>query len=181
MEESPRPGTPDEWSFPERTAVTPHLAPSAPRDAADATIGVMTDTALPEPLAEIRDEFLELDPAERLQLLLEYADDLPAVPASIPDTAFERVAECQSPVFIALEVHDGLVRMHAKAPAEAPTTRGFASILVRALTGLPVADALGVPDDFPQGLGLSQVVSPLRIAGMSGMLRRAKRQLAVRL
>jgi cysteine desulfuration protein SufE len=41
----------------------------------------MTDTALPERLAEIRDEFLELPEADRLQLLLEYSYELPAVPA----------------------------------------------------------------------------------------------------
>ncbi|HWT33682.1 MAG TPA: SufE family protein [Microbacterium sp.] len=138
----------------------------------------MTDAALPQPLAEIRDEFLELDAPERLELLLEYADDLPDVPDDVDADGFERVAECQSPVFIALQVADGVVTMHAKAPAEAPTTRGFAGILVRALTGLPAAEALRVPDEFPQSLGLTQSVSPLRIAGMSGMLRRAKRQIA---
>lgn len=138
----------------------------------------MTDAALPQPLAEIRDEFLELDAPERLELLLEYADDLPDVPDDLDADSFERVAECQSPVFIALQVADGVVTMHAKAPAEAPTTRGFAGILVRALTGLPAAEALQVPDEFPQSLGLTQSVSPLRIAGMSGMLRRAKRQIA---
>lgn len=138
----------------------------------------MTDAALPETLAEIREEFLELDAPERLELLLEYADDLPAVPEDVADGAFERVAECQSPVFIALQVSNGRVRMHAKAPAEAPTTRGFAGILVRAVSGLTVAEALGIPDDYPQSLGLAQSVSPLRIAGMSGMLRRAKRQIS---
>ncbi|KHK97356.1 cysteine desufuration protein SufE [Microbacterium mangrovi] len=138
----------------------------------------MTDAALPESLAEIRDEFLELDPPERLELLLEYADDLPPVPADLEDAAFERVAECQSPVFIALRVTDGHVGVHAKAPAESPTTRGFAGILVRAMSGLSVADALGIPDDFPQSLGLAETVSPLRIAGMGGMLRRAKRQIS---
>ena len=138
----------------------------------------MTDAALPQPLAEIRDEFLELDAPERLELLLEYADDLPDVPGDLGADRFERVAECQSPVFIALQVTDGVVTMHAKAPAEAPTTRGFAGILVRALTGLPAAEVLQVPDEFPQSLGLTQSVSPLRIAGMSGMLRRAKRQIA---
>jgi len=138
----------------------------------------MTDAALPQPLAEIRDEFLERDATERLELLLEYADDLPDVPDDVDADGFERVAECQSPVYIALQVADGVVTMHAKAPAEAPTTRGFAGILVRALTGLPAAEALQVPDEFPQSLGLTQSVSPLRIAGMSGMLRRAKRQIA---
>lgn len=138
----------------------------------------MTDTALPESLAEIRDEFLELPEPDRLQLLLEFSNELPAMPAEYeghPELQ-ERVAECQSPVFIVLEVADGVVSMHAAAPAEAPTTRGFASILAQGITGLSVDEVLAIPDDFPQSIGLTRAVSPLRIAGMTGMLLRAKRQ-----
>jgi cysteine desulfuration protein SufE len=71
---------------------------------------------------------------------------------------------------------DDRVAMHATAPAEAPTTRGFASILAQGLTGLTADEVLAVPDDFPQSIGLTRAVSPLRIAGMTGMLMRAKRQ-----
>ncbi|GAA3625214.1 SufE family protein [Microbacterium awajiense] len=143
----------------------------------------MTASALPDGLADIRDEFLELDEPERLQLLLEFSRELPALPERLADhpELQERVLECQSPVCIILEVDDeGAVTMHATAPAEAPTTRGFASILAQGLTGLTVDDVLAVPDDFPQTLGLTRAVSPLRLAGMSGMLRRAKRQVAAR-
>jgi cysteine desulfuration protein SufE len=139
----------------------------------------VTDTALPDSLAEIREEFLELAEPERLQLLLEYSQELPAVPAQYeghPEMC-ERVVECQSPVYIVVDVDDdGRVAMHATAPAEAPTTRGFASILVQGLTGLSADEVLAVPDDFPQSIGLTRAVSPLRIAGMTGMLMRAKRQ-----
>ena len=139
----------------------------------------MTDVLLPDSLAGIRDEFLELDEPDRLQLLLEFSQELPEMPAVYADSpeACERVAECQSPVFIVLEVSDDdVVTMHASAPAEAPTTRGFASILVQGLSGLSAAEVLAVPDDFPQTIGLTRAVSPLRIAGMTGMLLRAKRQ-----
>ncbi|MFJ6652354.1 SufE family protein [Microbacterium sp. NPDC091313] len=139
----------------------------------------MSDTVLPASLAEIREEFLELAEPERLQLLLEYSQELPAVPAEYeghPEMC-ERVAECQSPVYIVVDVDaDDRVAMHATAPAEAPTTRGFASILVHGLTGLSADEVLAVPDDFPQSIGLTRAVSPLRIAGMTGMLMRAKRQ-----
>jgi len=140
----------------------------------------MTD--LPASLAEIRDDFLALPEPQRLQLLLEFANELPELPerlAGHPELQ-ERVAECQSPVYIVLEVDGDTVAMHATAPREAPTTRGFASILAQGLTGLSVADALAVPDDFPQSLGLTRAVSPLRIAGMTGMLLRAKRQIRAR-
>jgi len=134
---------------------------------------------LPESFADIRDDFLALDEPERLQLLLEFANDLPELPEHYrehPDL-LERVEECQSPVYIFTEVDDGRVRLHATAPREAPTTRGFASILAHGVDGLSVAQVLDLPADFPSTLGLSNAVSPLRLRGMSGMLARIKRQL----
>ena len=134
---------------------------------------------VPARLAEIRDEFLELPEPERLQLLLEYSQELPPIPAEYeghPELC-ERVLECQSPVYIVLDVaSDGTVAMHATAPPEAPTTRGFASILAQGLTGLRADEVLAVPADYPQSLGLTRAVSPLRLAGMTGMLLRAQRQ-----
>jgi len=139
----------------------------------------MTDTTLPAALAAIRDEFLELDEPDRLQLLLEFSQELPPIPAEYeghPELC-ERVVECQSPVYIVVDVDpDDIVTMHATAPPEAPTTRGFASILVQGISGLSAEEVLGIPDDYPQSIGLMRAVSPLRISGMTGMLARAKRQ-----
>jgi cysteine desulfuration protein SufE len=134
---------------------------------------------LPPALTEIRSDFLELEVRERLQLLLEFANELPELPerySAHPDL-LERVEECQSPVFIFVEVDDSnVVHLFATAPREAPTTRGFASILVQGLAGLTVDEVLGLPDDFAQGLGLTEAVSPLRVRGMTALLGRAKRQ-----
>jgi cysteine desulfuration protein SufE len=135
---------------------------------------------LPESLAEIRDDFLALEERDRLQLLLEFSNELPALPAAYEDhpDLFERVIECQSPVYIFVEVDaDQVVHMHATAPAEAPTTRGFASILAQGISGLPADAVLGIPDDYPLDIGLTKVVSPLRMRGMSAMLGRVKRQI----
>ncbi len=138
----------------------------------------MSTTHVPDPLAEIRDDFLELPEDERLQLLLEFSNELPEVSEEVANhpEMYERVAECQSPVYIYVEVHDDVVTMHATAPPEAPTTRGFASILVQGITGLTADEVLAIPDDFPQSIGLTRAVSPLRIGGMTGMLMRVKRQ-----
>ncbi|TPW70889.1 SufE family protein [Schumannella sp. 10F1B-5-1] len=134
---------------------------------------------LPPVLAEIREDFLAITQPERLQLLLEFSRELPALPqryADHPDL-LERVEECQSPVFIFTEVDaEGRVHLHATAPEQAPTTRGFASILAQGLDGLEVDVMLAIPDDFPFELGLTDAVSPLRLRGMVGMLGRAKRQ-----
>ena len=138
----------------------------------------MSTSHVPDSLAEIRDTFLETPEADRLLLLLEFADELPPVSDEIAahPEMYERVAECQSPVYIHLEIENGIVTMHATAPAEAPTTRGFASILVQGITGLTPDEVLAIPSDYPQTIGLTKAVSPLRIGGMTGMLMRAKNQ-----
>lgn len=140
----------------------------------------MTERDLPDSLTQIQDDFLELDQRDRLVLLLEFANELPELPpryAEHPDL-FERVEECQSPVYIFVEVDDDrIVHLFATAPKEAPTTRGFASILAQGLSGLTVEQVLDVPDDFPNTIGLTEAVSPLRIRGMTAMLRRTKRQI----
>ena len=142
----------------------------------------MTDT-LPAKLVEIQEDFHALEQNDRLQLLLEFSRELPELPeryADHPDL-MERVEECQSPVFIFVEVDENrIVHLHATAPQEAPTTRGFASILVQGLAGLTVEEVLAVPADYPLTIGLTEAVSPLRLRGMSGMLGRTQRQVRER-
>ena len=140
----------------------------------------MTTEMLPPALAEIRDEFLALEQPERLMLLLEFSNELPDLPQRYQDhpDLFERVVECQSPVYIFVEI-DGTdaVHLYATAPKESPTTRGFASILAQGIEGLSVAEVLAIPDDFSNTIGLTKAVSPLRLRGMSAMLGRTKRRL----
>jgi cysteine desulfuration protein SufE len=136
--------------------------------------------ALPSNLAQIREDFHELELRDRLQLLLEFSNELPTLPERYVDhpDLLERVEECQSPVFMFVEVDDdNIVHLFVTAPKEAPTTRGFASILVQGLAGLTVQEVLDIPDDFPQDLGLTEAVSPLRVRGMTALLGRAKRQI----
>lgn len=127
---------------------------------------------------DLADDFNALALKDRLQLLLEFSDNLPDLPpryAEHPDL-LERVDECQSPVFLFVEINDGSVEIFITAPQESPTTRGFASILHELLNGKPVEEVLAFDDDFPGTLGLLEAVSALRLRGMAGMLRRIKRQ-----
>ncbi len=139
----------------------------------------MSERPLPVALAEIRDDFLALEQRERLQLLLEFSQELPALPERYENhrDLLEQVMECQSPVFLFVEVDDArVVHLFVTAPRESPTTRGFASILVQGLAGLTVDEVLAVPSDYPLEIGLTEAVSPLRIRGMMGMLGRIQRQ-----
>jgi cysteine desulfuration protein SufE len=136
---------------------------------------------LPPALAELVDDFADVGPKDRLQLLLELSQELPALPERFKDAAatMEQVPECQSPLFLAVEVDDDpdrRVHLFFSAPPVAPTTRGFAGIMHTGLDGEPASAVLAVPDDFYTALGLAQAVSPLRLRGMAAMLSRIKRQ-----
>ncbi|MGN6246027.1 MAG: SufE family protein [Motilibacteraceae bacterium] len=133
-------------------------------------------------LAAVVEDFAAVGPKDRLQLLLEFSQELPALPARYAEDrdALEQVHECQSPLFLAVEIDDSRhVHLFFDAPPEAPTTRGFAGILHEGLDGASADDVLAVPDDFYVGLGLSDAVSPLRLRGMAAMLSRIKRQVRV--
>ena len=135
--------------------------------------------SMPAPLAEVVSDFAEVQGQDKLKLLLEFADELPALPADLEEAAMEPIPECQSPVFLHVDATDrDRVRLHFSAPPQAPTTRGFASILAAGLDGQPAADILAVPDDFYADLGLAALISPLRLRGMAAMLARIKRRLS---
>lgn len=129
---------------------------------------------------QLIEDFAILKDPERLDLLLEFSESLPPLPQRYADhpELLERVEECQSPIFLFVEIdQDQLVRLFFSAPAESPTTRGFASLLFSVIDGLEVERALDFDIDFPFKLSLQSAVSPLRLRGMVGILSRIKRQL----
>ena len=134
--------------------------------------------SMPAPLADVVSDFADVQGQDKLTLLLEFANELPALPSTLEEAAMEPVPECQSPLFLHVDAADREhVRLYFSAPAEAPTTRGFASILAAGLDGQPADVILAVPDDFYAELGLAALISPLRLRGMSAMLARIKRRL----
>jgi cysteine desulfuration protein SufE len=144
---------------------------------------VTTDT-LPPALAEIVDLFAASPPRDRLELLLEYSQQVPPLPARYADhpELLEPVPECQSPLFVAAEVDaDRRVQLFVSAPEEAPTTRGFAGIFHAGLNGLPADEVLAVPGDVTARLSLNDVVSPLRLRGAAALLGRVQQQVRAQL
>ena len=128
----------------------------------------------------IADDFSSLVGNEKLELLIEISEKLPPLPERYVDhpDLMERVEECQSPVYLFVEVNEGLVNVFLTAPREAPTTRAFAGILHSALDGESVETVLNFDDDYPSMLGITELVSPLRMRGIRGMLARIKRQVS---
>ena len=131
-------------------------------------------------LTEIVDELREADRQERIELLIDFAKNLPPLPDRLAEhkDAAHRVEECQSPVFLFVEVDGGKVELHADAPIEAPTVRGFVAILVEGLRGATVGEVLGVPNDLIERSGLPEILGMLRVRGLGGVLRRLKSEVA---
>ena len=133
---------------------------------------------MPPKLAEIVDEFATAPRDVVLEMLLEFSDAVPPLPAELAGhDGMEQVPECQTAFFLKAVVRpDDTVVTYFDCPPEAPTTRAFAGILAEGLQGASTAEILGVPDDLYARMGLAQAISPLRIRGGSAILGRLKRQ-----
>lgn len=134
--------------------------------------------SLPDRLQQIVD-VLRSSPKEfRTEALLDFSKRVPPLPDDVDPGSLEQVHECQTPFFLLTRVgEDGSARMFFQAPPESPTVRGFAGILLAGLDGEQAATILEVPDDFFYGMGLEEVVTPLRLRGMGAILARMKRQI----
>jgi cysteine desulfuration protein SufE len=133
---------------------------------------------MPSKLTTIVEEFASAPRDVVLEMLLEYSDAVPRLPATLAGHAgMEQVPECQTQFFLRAEVQpDRTVRAWFDCPPEAPTTRAFAGILAEGLDGATSDEVLAVPDDLYQRMGLAQVISPLRVRGGTAVLGRLKRQ-----
>ncbi len=136
--------------------------------------------ACPPALQEIIREFQNVEPRERLEYLLEYAMDLPDLPARLHAArdSMEQVHECQAPVFLHTELEDGAPHIDLDIPVESPTVRGYGSILVKGLAGASVEAILQTPEDVYMLLGLHEAISPQRLRGLHALLVYIKRQVA---
>lgn len=133
---------------------------------------------MPVKLAEIVDEFASAPRDVVLEMLLEYSDSVPPLPAELAGhEGMEQVPECQTSFFLRSQVQpDRTVTVWFDCPPEAPTTRAFAGILAEGLAGADAEEVLAVPDDLYQRMGLSAAISPLRVRGGTAILGRLKRQ-----
>ena len=131
-------------------------------------------------LDAIINELSGADRQERIELLIDFAKNLPPLPDRLEQLkdAQHRVEECQSPVFLFVETEGDRVQLHADAPIEAPTVRGFIAILVEGLNGATVEEILSVPGDLIERIGLPEILGMLRVRGLSGVLSRLKKEVA---
>jgi len=138
------------------------------------------ETALSTTLDEIAAELSEADKQERIELLIDFARSLPPLPErqealKDPD---HKVHECQSPVYLFVELEGDRVQLYGDVPIEAPTVRGFVSILVEGLNGTTVPEVLGLRSDIIQRLGLLEILGMQRLNGLNGVLHYLKSKVA---
>ena len=134
-------------------------------------------------LETIIPRFKAADRSTRLETLLDYSRKLPPLPERLEtekERGEHRVHECQTPVFLWVELVDGKVHIHADVPRESPTVRGFISLLARALEGAAPEDVARVPDDLLDQLGLSETLGMTRTQGLTAILQRIKRSVVPR-
>jgi cysteine desulfuration protein SufE len=125
--------------------------------------------------------FQAADRNTRLETLLDYSKKLPPLPQRYEaekELGHSRVHECQTPVYLWVELNGGKVRIHADVPREAPTVRGFISLLARSLEDQPPEAVAQVPDDLLDQLGLSETLGMTRTQGLTAILHRIKSSVA---
>jgi len=126
---------------------------------------------------EIIEAFQEADYQETLSMLLDYSENLPKLPEryiEARDAGFNRIPECETPVFVWIELEDGLVQIHADVPEESPTVRGFVGILVDSFNGATPQEVQSAPQNLVHNLGLDQKLGTRRMFGLSAVYNRIK-------
>ena len=126
---------------------------------------------------DIVELFQSVDGTDRLELLLDYSDELPDLPpdyAVLRDAGLNMVHECQSPVFLMVDKRGDRAHLVADVPRESPTARGFTSILVQSFDGAPADEIAGAPADALHALGLDKMLGMQRTRGLRAVYNRMR-------
>ncbi|HEY2760130.1 MAG TPA: SufE family protein [Pirellulales bacterium] len=127
-------------------------------------------------------EFSELEPYERLELLSEYSRrPLPQLPERLKierDAGQHRITECQSSMFIWVELQSGKVQIFAEADPQAPSPKAFVSLLINAFNGQPPEAILATPPDLLSRLGLLESLGMIRMRGLAAIQHYIRQQVS---
>jgi cysteine desulfuration protein SufE len=138
-----------------------------------------TVKSIPPRLREILEDFGWCEGREKLELLLEFSEQMPPLPERLHEQrdTMEPVPECMTPVFIHAETDgsSGKISFFFDVPPESPTVRGFAEILRDGTGDATPGEVIAIPNDFYLEMGLHQVLSHQRMNGISAILAHLKR------
>jgi cysteine desulfuration protein SufE len=135
---------------------------------------------IPPKLQEIIDDFSYCVGREKLEFLLQFAEQLPPLPDWLQERSdqMEQVHECMTPVFVFAERSNGSLTFHFDIPPESPTVRGYAAVLKQGLDGSSAETVTAVPLDFYRQMGLQEVLTGQRLNGISAILAHMQQQVA---
>ena len=136
-----------------------------------------TTEKIPARLQEIVEDFAFCEGREKLELLLEYSERMPALPEWLQDEheSMDQVQECMTPVYVQAKTEDGKMTFYFDVPPESPTVRGYAAIMAEGLQGATPKEVLGVPAGFFLQMGLEKVLTQQRLNGITAILAHMKR------
>lgn len=130
-------------------------------------------------LSDVADLFASVEGSAKLELLIDFGERLPPLAepyAGLRDRGLHMIHECQSPVFLHVQVQGGTVEIHADVPREAAIARGFSALLAETFNGIPVSAMKGAPSDLLDLLGLRDLLSLQRRRGLSAVYRHLLRE-----
>ena len=132
---------------------------------------------IPPKLLQIIEDFQWSDDREKAQMLVEYSENLPDLPAWVSKNheEMEQIPECMTPVFVQSEIQEGNIYFHFDVPKSSPTVRGFAALIREGVNGIKPGQVLQIPGNFFQPMGLEKVLSAQRMHGISAILGHMKR------
>jgi len=132
---------------------------------------------LPERLTEIVEDFSFCVGREKLEYLLQFAENMPPLPEWVAEKKedMDQVHECMTPVFIYDHEENGRLTYYFDVPEESPTVRGYAAIMFEGVQKMKPEDILKIPNEFYLEMGLHQVISGQRLNGLSAILAHMKK------
>lgn len=132
---------------------------------------------LPTRLQEIIDTFSSVDRDERLELLAEFSDKLPALPEQLQEQrdSLERVQECMVPVYLHAELEPDGLAYYFDIPPAITIVRGYAALLAEGVRGSTPEQVMSIPMYFHEEIGLQNLVGPQRLKGLTALLIYMKR------
>jgi cysteine desulfuration protein SufE len=121
---------------------------------------------------EIIDEFaLFEDWTERYKYIIELGRELPEMPESLK-TEENKVRGCQSQVWLAAGLHDGVITY--QADSDAMIVKGLAALILRVYSGHTPEEILATEPTFIEQIGMSEHLSMTRSNGLRAMVKQIK-------
>lgn len=121
---------------------------------------------------DIIEEFSIFDDwLDKYDYLISLSDTLPAIDAS-KRTEQHLIEGCQSRVWVAAELNDGV--MHYTADSDAIITKGIIALLVRVMNGRTPEEITNLDLYFIDAIGLGENLSPTRSNGLRAMIAQMK-------